>query len=61
MNSVRYFVALFLVISLPPVFLYWLLVHPFVNFWRGQGIGVTYGCLLAVAVVLGGGRRRTGG
>ena len=48
MNSVRYFVALFLVISLPPVFLYWLLVHPFVNFWRGQGIGVTYGCLLAV-------------
>ena len=48
MNSVRYFVALFLVISLPPLFLYWLLVHPFVNFWRGQGIGVTYGCLLAV-------------
>ena len=48
MNSVRYFIALFLVISLPPLFLYWLLVHPFVNFWRGQGIGVTYGCLLAV-------------
>lgn len=48
MNSVRYFIALFLVISLPPLFLYWLLVHPFVNFWRGQGIGVTYGCLLTV-------------
>ncbi|HEY1235865.1 MAG TPA: isoprenylcysteine carboxylmethyltransferase family protein [Candidatus Binatia bacterium] len=48
MNSVRYLVALFLVISLPPLFLYWLLVHPFVNFWRGRGIGVTYGCLLTV-------------
>ena len=48
MNSVRYFLALFLVISLPSLFLYWLLVHPFVNFWRGQGIGITYGSLLTI-------------
>jgi hypothetical protein len=28
MASIRYFVALFLVVSLPPLFLYWLLIHP---------------------------------
>jgi protein-S-isoprenylcysteine O-methyltransferase Ste14 len=48
MNAVRYVLALFLVVSLPPLFLYWLLVHPFVNFWRGRGIGVTYTSLLTV-------------
>lgn len=48
MNSVRYFLALSLVVSLPCLFLYWLLVHPFVNFWRGRGIGVTYTSLLAI-------------
>jgi protein-S-isoprenylcysteine O-methyltransferase Ste14 len=36
------------VVSLPPLFLYWLLIHPFVNFWRVKGIGVTYGVVLTV-------------
>ena len=48
MNTIRYFLALFLIVSLPSLFLYWLLVHPFVNFWRGQGIGVTYTSLLTI-------------
>jgi len=48
MGSVRYFVALFLVVSLPPLFLYWLLIHPFVSFWRGRGIGVTYSVILTI-------------
>jgi hypothetical protein len=26
-----------------PMFLYWLLIQPFVNSWRGKGIGMTYG------------------
>jgi hypothetical protein len=30
MNTTRYVLALFLVITLPPLFLYWLLIHPFV-------------------------------
>ena len=47
-NSFRYFLALFLVVSLPPLFLYWLLLHPFVKFWRSRGIGVTYGSLLTI-------------
>ena len=40
MNTTRYVIAAILVITLPPLFLYWLLIHPFVNFWRGKGIGL---------------------
>jgi protein-S-isoprenylcysteine O-methyltransferase Ste14 len=47
-NTLRYFIGLFLVISLPPLFLYWLLIHPFVNFWRAKGIGMTYGLVLTI-------------
>ena len=50
MNTLRYVIALFLVITLPPLFLYWLLVHPFVNFWRGKGIGPAYTVILGVIV-----------
>jgi protein-S-isoprenylcysteine O-methyltransferase Ste14 len=48
MDTVRYLLAAFLVISLPPLFLYWLLIHPFVNFWRGKGIGATYSVVLTI-------------
>jgi protein-S-isoprenylcysteine O-methyltransferase Ste14 len=48
MNSVRYILAAFLVISLPPLFLYWMLIHPFVDFWRGKGIGTTYTVVLII-------------
>jgi protein-S-isoprenylcysteine O-methyltransferase Ste14 len=50
MDSVRYFIAFFLTITLPPLFLYWLIIHPFVNFWRGKGIGLTYGVTLSIIV-----------
>jgi len=50
MNTLRYLLALFLVITLPPLFLYWLLIHPFVSFWRGKGIGPTYTLVLSVII-----------
>jgi len=50
MDTTRYVLALFLVITLPPLFLYWLLIHPFVSFWRGQGIGPAYTIILSVIV-----------
>ena len=50
MNTTRYVLALFLVITLPPLFLYWLLIHPFVNFWRGKGIGPAYTMILSMIV-----------
>ena len=43
MNTIRYYVALILVILLPPVLYFWLLIHPFVRFWRRLGPGLTYG------------------
>ena len=48
MNTTRYVIALILVITLPPLFLYWLLIHPFVNFWRGKGIGPAYTMILSL-------------
>lgn len=55
MDSIRYFLALILVVTLPPLFFYWLLIHPFINFWRAKGIGVTYGVVLTIiAAGLGG-------
>jgi len=47
-NALRYFLALVMVVSLPALFLYWLLIHPFVNFWRVKGIGATYGIVLFI-------------
>jgi protein-S-isoprenylcysteine O-methyltransferase Ste14 len=47
MNTLRYFLALFLVITLPPLFLYWLLIHPFVSFWRGKGLATTHTVVLS--------------
>src|SRR5208337_5410955 len=43
MDAVRYYLALFMVVILAPVLLCWLLIHPFVHFWRRQGPGWTYG------------------
>jgi protein-S-isoprenylcysteine O-methyltransferase Ste14 len=55
MNSTRYFLAAFLVVSLPGLFSYWLLIHPFVGFWRGKGLSVTLTVVLTVvfAIMIG--------
>jgi protein-S-isoprenylcysteine O-methyltransferase Ste14 len=43
MDSLRYFIALLLLVSLPPAFLFWMVVHPFARFWRGLGPWWTHG------------------
>ena len=44
MNAVRYYLALIWVVSLAPgPLLFWLLIHPFVRFWRRVGPGWAYG------------------
>ena len=48
MNAVRYYIALILVILLPPVLYFWLLIHPFVRFWRRLGPGWTYGIVCSI-------------
>ncbi|MFO1432483.1 MAG: isoprenylcysteine carboxylmethyltransferase family protein [Candidatus Competibacteraceae bacterium] len=42
MNSIRYYLALLLVISLPAMLLFWLLIHPFIPTWRRLGPVWTY-------------------
>jgi protein-S-isoprenylcysteine O-methyltransferase Ste14 len=54
MNTIRYYAALILVILMPPVLYFWLLIHPFVRFWRRLGPAWTYGIvcsLLALGMV----------
>ncbi len=42
MNAVRHYLALIMVVMLAPVLLFWLLIHPFIRFWRRLGPGWTY-------------------
>lgn len=48
MDAVRYWLALLMVVSLPPALLLWLVVHPLVGFWRRVGPAGTYTVVLAL-------------
>jgi protein-S-isoprenylcysteine O-methyltransferase Ste14 len=52
MNAVRYFLALWLVISLPAMLLFWLLIHPFIPTWRRLGPAWTYSLIGTLLVLL---------
>ena len=41
-HLIRYYLALVLFVSFPPLLSFWLLVHPFVRFWRKLGPVWTY-------------------
>lgn len=54
MDSVRYYLALLLLITTPGVFLFCFSVHLFVRLWRRLGLGLTYGIhfsLMAIVAV----------
>lgn len=42
MNEFRHYVALIFTIVLPPMFLMWVLIHPFIGFWRKIGARRAY-------------------
>lgn len=48
MASIRYFVGVLLVVSMPPALLHWLLVHPFVKQWRRLGARTTMGTIVGL-------------
>lgn len=48
MDAARYVLALILTVTLPPVILFWLLIHPFVGFWRKRGPLSAYLCVFSV-------------
>ena len=41
-DVVRYYAALVLVVTFPPAFGFWFLVHPLIGFWRRLGSRLTY-------------------
>ena len=45
MDSIRYWVTLLVLMSLPPSIFLWLLIHPFGGFWRRFSPWVTYSIL----------------
>lgn len=54
MDTARYVVAVLVVTWLPPALVWWLVVHPFVDFWRRIGPRLTLwflGTLTTVAIV----------
>ncbi len=54
MRSIRYFIALYLFLILPSGLIFWLVIHPLVQFWRKLGPGWTYslaGGLMAVIML----------
>lgn len=42
MNAFRHYVALIFTIMLPPMILMWVLIHPFIGFWRKVGARWTW-------------------
>jgi protein-S-isoprenylcysteine O-methyltransferase Ste14 len=53
LEAVRYYLALFGLVSFVPLLAFWLLIHPFVRTWRRLGPGVSYAAVLIVMVVIG--------
>ncbi len=56
MDKARWFVAVLMVVSLPPAIGAWYIIHPFTRFWRRLGVVasflVIYSLLISAAVLL---------
>ena len=54
-ESIRYYPALFIVVTWPPALLFWFVVHPFVDFWRRVGPWITYAIVVSIMAVIAAG------
>ena len=52
MNTFRYAIAVMLIVAIPAAISYWLLIHPFVGFWRRLGTRVSYSVICALLAVI---------
>ena len=53
MDAFRQHLASLLVVGLPPLLLYWFLIHPLAAFWRRLGAGVAFALVTAVVLAAG--------
>ena len=51
MDKTRYVLGVLLIVGVPPAVIFWLLIHPFVGFWRRVGSWATYISMCTVYVV----------
>ncbi len=51
MNAFRHYLALVYLMTVPPAVLLWLIVHPFVRFWRKVGLVGTYTALVVLEIL----------
>ena len=53
MVTVRHYLALIMVVSVPPILVFWCAVHTLAAVWRRVGPWVAYAVLLGIVLVLG--------
>jgi protein-S-isoprenylcysteine O-methyltransferase Ste14 len=51
MDAVRYYISLMVVVTMPPAFAFWFVVHPFIGFWRRLGTWITYAITFPLLVL----------
>ena len=54
-EAAKYYLALIVVVTWPPALIFWLLIHPFVRYWRKVGTKLTYSVVISVMVVVAAG------
>jgi protein-S-isoprenylcysteine O-methyltransferase Ste14 len=54
-NTIRYWIALIVLMSYPVALFLWIFIHPFASFWRRLGIALTYGILAIPSLIWIGG------
>lgn len=53
LDSLRYVLALIVLVSAPPALCFWLIVHPFIGFWRRLGASSTFASVTVPLLALG--------
>ncbi|UCG85297.1 MAG: isoprenylcysteine carboxylmethyltransferase family protein [Gemmatimonadota bacterium] len=53
MNTARYVVAIVMLVGVSYAVPYWLIIHPFVDFWRRLGLKLAYSLLTLISILLG--------
>jgi len=53
MDTIAHYLSLITLVCVPPMFLFWFLVHPFAGHWRKRSLFVTYGTIVPILIVTG--------
>ena len=53
LETVTYWLAVLTLVTLPPAFFYWFLIHPFASRWRKLGAVRTYFLVIGLCVLMG--------